>query len=590
MDEPQEGSQSQPKVDEEKEWELEEGIPQLSDPFIQKYFQGRDALIEQERKHRSDYLFRQGLSPMVREASRIVSLIRKKELRDVWNEGFEEKMAQESGGTLYPGMMFTLAKERMEGTMLWKILKRMPKAALLHAHMNATVNTDWLIEKAINTPGFHIYSTEALHDDKVRESGPVRFKFSSSTPDAAQLEMSNIWDTSYPPSLLIPVQSAAEKFPEGGVPGFTAWLKTRLQVTAEESLEHHHGIGVIWHKFDTCFPIVSDILYYEPIFRASIQLILSQLREDGIKYVELRCAFTFQYRKTGRNNPQKGYLEMLKAFQEEVDSFKATDAGKDFHGARIIWSAVRSRPNKSLLDTMQQCITMKLRFPDLICGFDLVGPEDAGRPLKDLTPLLFWFRKACAEEGIEIPFFFHAGECLGDGDTTDRNLFDAVLLGTRRIGHGISLYKHPLLIEMVKDKKILIESCPISNEILRYTSSILSHPLPALLARGVPCCLNNDAPAMMGQGTNGLTRDYWQALNGWENLGLEGLAEMAENSVRYAAFEDQNQGDWLRDIKEGAYGKGVKGERLKEWNKECEGFCEWVVREFALEVDDDGDE
>lgn len=38
------------------EWELEEGIPQHSDPFIQKYFDGRDALITQEDKHRSGAL------------------------------------------------------------------------------------------------------------------------------------------------------------------------------------------------------------------------------------------------------------------------------------------------------------------------------------------------------------------------------------------------------------------------------------------------------------------------------------------------------------------------------------------------------
>jgi len=38
---------------EELEWSREEGIPLFSDPFIQKYYQGRDALIAQEDKHRS---------------------------------------------------------------------------------------------------------------------------------------------------------------------------------------------------------------------------------------------------------------------------------------------------------------------------------------------------------------------------------------------------------------------------------------------------------------------------------------------------------------------------------------------------------
>jgi hypothetical protein len=39
-------------VDSNLEWELEEGIPQIEDPFIQKYMQGRDALIEQEKRKR----------------------------------------------------------------------------------------------------------------------------------------------------------------------------------------------------------------------------------------------------------------------------------------------------------------------------------------------------------------------------------------------------------------------------------------------------------------------------------------------------------------------------------------------------------
>lgn len=41
------------EVDEDELWELEQGIPQFADPFIQKYFDGRDALIAQEDKHRS---------------------------------------------------------------------------------------------------------------------------------------------------------------------------------------------------------------------------------------------------------------------------------------------------------------------------------------------------------------------------------------------------------------------------------------------------------------------------------------------------------------------------------------------------------
>lgn len=37
---------------ENTDWELEEGIPQFEDPFIQQYLKGRNALIAEEQKRR----------------------------------------------------------------------------------------------------------------------------------------------------------------------------------------------------------------------------------------------------------------------------------------------------------------------------------------------------------------------------------------------------------------------------------------------------------------------------------------------------------------------------------------------------------
>lgn len=181
---------------------------------------------------------------------------------------------------------------------------------------------------------------------------------------------------------------------------------------------------------------------------------------------------------------------------------------------------------------MKICLEAKKLYPNFISGYDLVGPEDLGRTLHSLTPELVWFQEQCTKENLNIPFFFHAGECLGHGDSTDQNLYDAILFGTRRIGHAFSLYKHPLLIEMVKEKRIMVESCPISNEVLRYSASILSNPLPALLARGVKASLSNDDPALMGQDTSGMSHDFWQALQGWENLGLAGLVSHPFRDIR----------------------------------------------------------
>jgi adenosine deaminase CECR1 len=180
----------------------------------------------------------------------------------------------------------------------------------------------------------------------------------------------------------------------------------------------------------------------------------------------------------------------------------------------------------------------------------------------------------CADAGVEIPLYLHAGETLGDGDETDENLFDALLLGAKRIGHGYSMYKHPHLMNICKTRGVCLEVCPISNEILRLTSSIMGHTLPAVLAHGVPVALSNDDPGILGQKTtSSLSHDYWQVLQAFNNVGLEGLGDIAETGVKYAAFDTEGE--------VGAVIPGsVREERLKDWQGRWERFCEWVVTEF----------
>ncbi|MCJ1393377.1 hypothetical protein MMC18_006250 [Xylographa bjoerkii] len=565
-------------------WEIEEGLPQFADPFIQQYLSGRSALIDQEKATRSDAPFRASLTPLAIEACAIVSRIRAEERQTVWTKDAD------LSGHVFPGMPFALARNRMEESKLWGIVSRMPKGALLHAHFDAMVDVEWLIEQALEMKGFGFRASNGLVGEDAMGREELGFHFMGESwkeEDSAP----SMWSSDYIPHLYVPVSKAANSFPSGGRQGFKDWVTERCTITSTESIDHHKGLDAIWQKFKSCFPIIGSILCYEPIFRAAIQRLLTELLEDGVRWVDLRAAFVFDYYREGHTIPERDYFAYFQAFGEEVKKFQATEHGARFWGARFIWTTLRMHDKQQIVENMKLCIATKKAFPDLISGFDLVGQEDMGRPLVDLTPEIFWFRKRCVEEGVDIPFFFHAGECLGDGDETDENLFDAILLGTRRIGHGFSLYKHPLLIEMVKQKSILIESCPISNEILRLTNSIMSHPLPALLARGVKIALCNDDPAILGHGKNGLTHDFWQALQGWENLGLEGLGSLAENSVRYAAYgPDQTTQVWKKDVKDGVYGQGVRAERMREWTKEWNEFCEWVVLEYAADYGSDEDD
>ncbi|KAI2624123.1 adenosine/AMP deaminase [Xylaria nigripes] len=565
----------------DQEWEeIAESIPKGDEPAIRKYLEGRQALIAQENNQRSDASFRQSLSPIARRACAIVERIRDEERKTIWTPQLEELLAQHHGNniTIYPGMMFSLSKELAESTKLWHIVRRMPKGALLHAHLDGMVDFDFLYDVLLETPGMHIFADRPLNSPAALEEAVLAFRYFR-TPRTDH----DIWADSYVTDTPVLLTQAVETFPNGDKKGFRKWLHNRATISQTEAFEQHHGVDHIWRKFSSCYGVVASMIHYEPIYRRFLRRLLSLLKEDGINYAEIRFSWHLDYYRQDSEVPEGDYSALMDVLDEEVTRFKASKEGQGFWDMRLIWAAIRSQGTREIIQDMDNCITTKLTHPHLIAGFDLVAQEDLGRSYRDLLPELMWFRKQCAEEAVNIPFFFHAGECLGSGSETDHNLFDAILLGTRRIGHGFSLYKHPLLIDLVKEKRILIESCPISNEVLRLCSSVMSHPLPALLARGVPCSLCNDDPSMLGQDKWLCTHDFWQALQGWDNLGLAGLGSLAENSVRWAAFEDQSHEDWDHDVREASLGSGLKARHLKNWAVEWERFCIWIVDEFGDE-------
>ena len=50
------------------------------------------------------------------------------------------------------------------------------------------------------------------------------------------------------------------------------------------------------------------------------------------------------------------------------------------------------------------------------------------------------------KHNIDVKFFFHSGETsISDGPVAG-NVFNAVLLKPKRIGHGLSLYKFPVVL------------------------------------------------------------------------------------------------------------------------------------------------
>ncbi|WP_225732136.1 MULTISPECIES: adenosine deaminase [unclassified Nocardia] len=132
--------------------------------------------------------------------------------------------------------------------------------------------------------------------------------------------------------------------------------------------------------------------------------------------------------------------------------------------------------------------------PDGAVGFGLGGPE-AGAPRRLFRAA---FAKARANGLHAVP---HAGE-TSDADEIWSAACD---LGAERIGHGIRAVGDRALLDHLADRGITLEVCPSSNVCTGAVPGIGEHPLPALLAAGVPITLGSDDPALFATSLN---REY----------------------------------------------------------------------------------
>ena len=143
-------------------------------------------------------------------------------------------------------------------------------------------------------------------------------------------------------------------------------------------------------------------------------------------------------------------------------------------------------------------------------GFEEQGPEK-------------WFRDLylqARERGLRLTC--HAGETSGP-----ESIWDALEIGSERIGHGIRAVEDLRLMEYLRERKIPLEVCITSNVRTGAAPSLEQHPIRKLFDAGVPIILNTDDPALFGCT---LRSEYELAAR---KFGLP-ASELAANAFRYA--------------------------------------------------------
>ncbi len=202
---------------------------------------------------------------------------------------------------------------------------------------------------------------------------------------------------------------------------------------------------------------------------------------------------------------------------------------KELHGVEVLLTpdVTRAAPVEDGFELVRRAARYKERE---IVGIGL-GGEEALYPPEKFTDVFALVR----EEGFgSVP---HAGEVAGPESV--RGAVDA--LHADRVRHGIRAIEDPALVEELAERRVVLDVTPLSNLRTGVVPSLGEHPLPELIAAGIPCTVSTDDPEMFD---TDLTREYEAVLS----IGIDPKT-LYEAGVEGALCSDETRAR-LREIGE----------------------------------------
>ena len=363
-----------------------------------------------------------------------------------------------------------------------EVMRRMPKGGILHAHGSAMGDFRWLVTHATYLPNCYMYVGSA--PQLVR--GMLRV---SDTPPG------DGW------RLVSELRAAAID-----IKAFDEAIYQSITLGEEDLAEAR-----IWDEFGNNFRRSSGLLADRIVFDEFWRRMLLGLIDENVQYLESR---------TTPIDP---------AIIREV---QARDPVFD---VKFIPAAGRADGRERVAQGLKYVVEQRVKDPDRVKGFDLVQEEDRTNSNLFYIEELLAARRDAERLGTSLPLYLHSGE---SNSAENENLYDAVLLGAPRIGHGLALIKHPLLMDIVKARGVAIEVCPISNQVLGFVPDLRNHPAVYYINAGFPVVLSPDDPGIM---QHSLSHDFYTAFMAW-GLDLRSLKQLAINSLVYSAMRpDEKQ-------------------------------------------------
>lgn len=179
-----------------------------------------------------------------------------------------------------------------------------------------------------------------------------------------------------------------------------------------------------------------------------------------------------------------------------------------------------------------------------VVAVDLAGDE-AGFPPGPFRGVF------AAAAGLGLPVTIHAGEAGGPG-----NVREAIEgLGAARIGHGVRIREDAAVVQLVRDRRIPLEMCPVSNIQTKAVSGWHDYPIRDYMEQGITVTVHTDNPTVSA---TTITREYRELAARFGFTPSE-LAAIALNGAEAAFLPLEEKAELVREMKRRFEALGIAG-------------------------------
>lgn len=410
---------------------------------------------------------------------------------------------------------------------VYQIIRKMPKGGALHIHNSMMLDPDTVMSFTYED---YLYACP--------DKGYMTFHFSQKVPEKP---CASKW------SLMSELRAQTEN-----VTIFDERLRKQFTLYTNFTEEQYENPDHIWERFNRVYKSNKGLIGYRPVREKYIYAALNNFYKDNVIYMEIRSGLHSLYELNGTFHDNTYLVHLYKQVTQ-----KFIEDHPDFVGIKLILNIYRKKDINAIKESLELANVLKKEMPEMFAGYDLVGQEDLGYPLLQYLPALIKHKE-------DLQFYLHSGETNWYGTSSDENLFDAILLGARRLGHAYALTKHPRLIKAVMENDIAIEVNLVSNVVLSLVRDVRNHPLATFLALGLPVVISSDDPGAWE--ADPLSHDFYIAFVGVasKHADLRLLKQLALNSIKYSALDDAG-----------------KERTFKTFNKRWDEFIKDIIINFS---------